>query len=170
MATPRCDPGGAASSTASSASSAAITSTGIGSGLNITAIVASLTSAFGAGQQNQITNQQTALDAQVSAFGTFTSSLDSLQASLSALENPTQLAGFDASVADPTIASATAASGAVAGTYTLSVQNLATSATLTSQPPVGALLISPFVAAGASSSVAFDATAPAQSLEKLLRR
>jgi hypothetical protein len=45
----------------------------------------------------------------------------------------------------------------------------ATTATLTSQPPAGALLISPFVTAGARSSVAFTATSPEQSLEKLLR-
>ena len=129
--------GASAAATSSSASTPAntvVTSQGIGSGLNIGAIVSSLTSAFGAGQQNQITTQQTALDAQVSAFGTFTSSLDSLQTTLTALENPTQLAGFDATVADTTVASATAASGAVAGSYSLEVQNLATAATLTSQP------------------------------------
>jgi flagellar hook-associated protein 2 len=123
-----------ASTPAASAGSALVTSTGIGSGLDIGAIVTSLTNAFGAGPQGQITNQETALDAQVSAFGTFTSALDTLQGTLSALENPTQLAGFDATVGDPTIASATASTGAVAGQYTLSVQNLATAATLTSNP------------------------------------
>ncbi len=46
----------------------------------------------------------------------------------------------------------------------------ATSATLTSEPPAGALLISPFTAAGAKSSVAFNPTSPTQSLEKLLRK
>ena len=46
----------------------------------------------------------------------------------------------------------------------------AASAALTSQPPAGALLISPFLAAGAKSSATFDPTAPKQSLEKLLRR
>ena len=46
----------------------------------------------------------------------------------------------------------------------------ASTATLTSQPPAGALLISPFVAAGASSSAAFDTTAPKRELERLLRR
>jgi flagellar hook-associated protein 2 len=96
--------------------------------------VSSLTSAFGAGQQNQITSQATALDAQVSAFGTFTSSLDSLQSTLAALETPSQLAGFSAAVADNTVATASAAAGAVAGTYSLEVQNLATAASLTSQP------------------------------------
>jgi hypothetical protein len=45
----------------------------------------------------------------------------------------------------------------------------ATTATLTSQPPAGALLISPFVTAGARSSIAFTPQSPAQSLEKLLR-
>jgi hypothetical protein len=46
----------------------------------------------------------------------------------------------------------------------------ASTATLTSQPPAGALLISPFVAAGASSSATLNPTSPKQSLEKLLRR
>ena len=46
----------------------------------------------------------------------------------------------------------------------------AATATLTSQPPAGVLLISPFVTAGAKSSTAFNPTSPKQSLEKLLRR
>jgi hypothetical protein len=46
----------------------------------------------------------------------------------------------------------------------------AANATLTSQPPSGVLLISPFVATGAKSTVAFDPTSPRQTLEKLLRR
>jgi hypothetical protein len=59
-----------------------------------------------------------------------------------------------------TIASATA-TGLPAG---------ASTATLTAEPPAGVLLISPFAAAGARSSTAFDPTSPKQSLEKLLRR
>jgi flagellar hook-associated protein 2 len=126
---------GASTGNSSSSSGAAlITSTGIGSGLNISAIVSSLTSSFGAGQQTSITNQANSLDSQVSAFGTFTSALDTLKATLGALENPTQLGGYDAAVADTSIASATAASGAVAGQYSLSVQNIATAAQLTSAP------------------------------------
>jgi flagellar hook-associated protein 2 len=132
----------AASSGSTAASSASagstITSTGIGSGLDITGIVASLTSAFGAAQTTQLTNQQNTLDAQVSAYGTFTSALDALQLSLGALETPSALAGFDATVGDKTIASATTTSDAVAGTFTLEVDNLATAAKLTSAPVVGA--------------------------------
>jgi flagellar hook-associated protein 2 len=117
-----------------SAGNALITSTGIGSGLNINAIVSSLTSAYGAAQQNEITAQQNTLNAQVSAFGTFSSALSTLQATLSTLETPGALAGFSATVADKTIASATADSTAVAGQYSLEVQNLATATTLTSGP------------------------------------
>jgi flagellar hook-associated protein 2 len=123
-------------SSASSASNAStlITSTGIGSGLNISAIVSALTTSFGAAQTTQLTNQQNSLDSQVSAFGTFTSALDTLQLALPPLEDPTQLAGFAATVADKTIATATTTSDAVAGQYSLQVNNLATSATLTSLP------------------------------------
>jgi flagellar hook-associated protein 2 len=117
---------------AGTAGGSLVTSSGIGSGLNISAIVASLTNAFGAGQQNQLNSQSASLDSQVSAFGTFTSALDTLQGTLAALENPTQLGGYDGTVADTSIATATASSDAVAGQYSLSVQNLATATQLTS--------------------------------------
>jgi hypothetical protein len=44
----------------------------------------------------------------------------------------------------------------------------ASAATLASQPPAGAVLLSPFAKAGARSTVAFNPTSPKQSLEKLL--
>jgi hypothetical protein len=46
----------------------------------------------------------------------------------------------------------------------------AATATLTTQPPAGVLLISPFASVGAHSSTTFNPTSPKQSLEKLLRR
>jgi hypothetical protein len=46
----------------------------------------------------------------------------------------------------------------------------AATATLTSRPPAGVLLISPFAKAGAKSSLAFTPTSPKQGLERLLRR
>jgi flagellar hook-associated protein 2 len=125
---------GSSSTSGAAAGSALITSTGIGSGLNISAIVSSLTTAYGAAQTSQLTNEQTSLNAQVSAYGTFSSALSTLQSTLSTLEDPSTLAGFDATVADTTVASASTSSGAAAGQYSLEVQNLATSATLTSQP------------------------------------
>src|SRR5450432_3423015 len=94
------------SSSSPPSASALITSTGIGSGLNIGAIVSSLTTAYGAAQTTQLTNQQNSLDAQVSAYGTFTAALDTLKLSLPSLEDPSQLASFAATVADKNIASA----------------------------------------------------------------
>src|SRR5271168_2135837 len=95
------------------------------------------TNAYGAAQTDQLTNQENLLDSQVSAYGSFTSALDALQLSLQALEDPGQLAGFNATVADTSIASASTGSDAVAGQYSLEVGNLATAAALTSAPIVG---------------------------------
>jgi flagellar hook-associated protein 2 len=151
------------SASGSGTGSALITSTGIGSGLNISAIVSSLTTAFGSAQTNQLTNQQNTLNAQVSAYGTFSSALATLQATLTTLEDPTQLAGFDATIADKTIASATTSSDAVAGQYSLEVQNIAAAATLTSKPVAsptaivgtGTLTIA---VGGASTSINIDSS------------
>lgn len=149
-------------SSSPSSASALITSTGIGSGLDIGAIVSSLTTAFGAAQTTQLTNQANSLDAQVSAYGTFTAALDTLKLALPALQDPSQLAGFDATVADKNIASATTDSDAVAGTYSLLVTNLATAATATSAPlsssaalGTGTLTIS---VGGASTAISIDST------------
>jgi flagellar hook-associated protein 2 len=139
-----------------------VTSTGIGSGLDIGAIVSSLTTAFGAAQTSQLTNQQNTLDAQVSAYGTFTAALDTLKLSLPSLEDPSQLAAFSASVADPAIATASTSADAVAGTYSLQVNNLATVATATSAPlsstaavGTGTLTIS---VGGSSTAITIDSS------------
>jgi flagellar hook-associated protein 2 len=151
-------------SSASSASSASlITSTGIGSGLNISAIVSALTNSFGAAQTIQLTNQQSSLDSQVSAYGTFTAALDTLKLALPPLADPKQLAGFAATVADKTIATANTTANAVAGQYSLQVNNLATSATLTSLPvasTVAALGTGTLTIAvgGTSAAITIDST------------
>jgi flagellar hook-associated protein 2 len=136
--TPTTSSSTSSANSSASTSSSLVTSTGIGSGLDISAIVSSLTSAFGAGQQNQLNSQSASIDAQVSGWGTFTSSLDSLKTALAGVATASSLAGFDATVGDKTIATATATSSAVAGTYSLAVQNLATAQNLTSAPVVGA--------------------------------
>jgi flagellar hook-associated protein 2 len=141
-----------------------ITSTGIGSGLNIGSIVSALTTAYGAAQTNQLTNQQTLLDSQVSAYGTFTAALDTLKLAVPALQDPKQLAGFTAAVADKTIATATTSPSAVAGQYSLQVNNLATSATLTSLPVLGGAAVAEgtgtltIAVGGASTTVNIDTT------------
>jgi hypothetical protein len=58
--------------------------------------------------------------------------------------------------------------GSIASATATGLPSGAATATLTSQAPAGVLLISPFAAAGAHPSTAFDPTSPRQSLEKLL--
>ncbi len=99
----------------------------------------------------------------MSAFGTFASSIDTLQGTLAALETPSQLSGYAANVADNTIATASASSDAVAGSYSLEVTNLATPTTLTSAAVAsagtvvgtGTLDIS---VGGSSGSITIDST------------
>jgi flagellar hook-associated protein 2 len=125
---------GSSSTSAASSANSLITSTGIGSGLDISAIVTALTNSYGAAQTNELSSEKTTLTAQVSAFGTFQSALDTLQATLSSLETPSALAGYSATVADQSIASATTDSDAVPGSYSLAVHNLATAQPLASAP------------------------------------
>ena len=141
-----------------------ITSTGIGSGLNIGAIVTALTNSFGAAQTAQLTNRQNSLDSQGSAYGPFTSALDTLKLALPALEDAGQLAGFAATVADKNIATAITSASAVAGQYSLQVNNLATTATLTSAPVVGGAATAlgtgtlTIAVGSASTSITIDST------------
>ena len=118
--------------------SSVISSTGIGSGLDINSIVSSLTTAKAAPETNALNRSKTALTAEVSAFGTFNSALATFQATLATLEDPTKLATRTATLGDATIATATATSGAVAGQYSIQVQNLAAAASLSSQPVASA--------------------------------
>ena len=143
--------------------SSAISSTGIGSGLDINSIVSSLTTASGAAETNALNRRQTALTAQVSAFGTFNSALSTLQAALTTLQDPAKLAGRTATLADTSVATATATSSAIAGQYSLQVQNLATAASLSSNPVLnanstigtGSLTIA---LGGTSTTIAIDST------------
>lgn len=150
-------------SSTTTAASTLISSQGIGSGLDIGSIVSSLTTAAGMAQTNALNDRKTALTTQVSAFGTFSSALATLQATLTTLEDPTKLAGRTATLADTTTATATATSSAVPAQYSLQVQNLATAASLSSQPVAsgtavigtGTLKIS---VGGASASITIDSS------------
>jgi flagellar hook-associated protein 2 len=122
------------SSTGSAAGNTVISSTGIGSGLDISSIVSSLTTAAGLAQNTQLSDRKGVLTSQVSAYGTFKSALDTLQATLTNLENPSTLAGRTVTLSDNKVASGTAASSAIPAQYSIQVQNLATAASLTAAP------------------------------------
>ncbi len=114
--------------------SSVISSTGIGSGLDINSIVSSLTTAKAAPETNALNRSKTALTAEVSAFGTFNSALATFQATLATLEDPTKLASRTATLADTTTSNpvASAATTIGTGTLTLAVGGASTSITIDS--------------------------------------
>jgi flagellar hook-associated protein 2 len=142
---------------ATAAGGSLVTSTGIGSGLDINSIVTSLTTAAGAAQNNQLATQKSSLTAQVSAFGTFSSALATLQAALIPLQTKVNLAGRTATIADLTIATASATTAAIPAQYSLTVQNLATAASLSSaaNPTLGTGTLT-IAVGGKSSAISID--------------
>jgi flagellar hook-associated protein 2 len=146
-----------------SAGNTVISSTGIGSGLDINSIVTSLTTAAGLAQNTQLSDRKGSLTAQVSAYGTFSSALSTLQATLTTLETPSTLAGRTATLSDDKVASGSATADAIPAQYSLEVQNLATAASLASQPVssgtttvgTGTLTIA---VGGNSASISIDST------------
>lgn len=108
----------------------AITSTGIGSGLDVDGIVTQLM-ALEQRPLTALTTKEAAYQAKISALGTLKGALSSLQSAASALVPATgtsalaKFSTFKSSIADSSIASATTTSSAVAGTYSLEVTQLA---------------------------------------------
>ena len=124
----------ASSSTPAVAGQGVISATGLGSGLDINSIVTQLVNAESAGPTALYNAHSSQLQTQISAYGQLQSAVSALQASLATLSTTAQFQANAASVADKTIASATADGTAVAGNYSLEVDALATGATLTSGP------------------------------------
>lgn len=150
-------------STATAAGNTVISSTGIGSGLDINGIVTSLTTAAGLAQNTQLSDRKSVLSAQVSAYGTFKSALETLQAALTNLQTPSTLAGRTATSSDDKVASGSAASSAIPAQYSLQVQNLATAASLASTPVASAASVVGtgtlnLAVGGNSASISIDST------------
>jgi flagellar hook-associated protein 2 len=116
-------------STAVSTSTPTVQELGLGSSLDVTSIVNALVTNAQI-PQNQLANEVTTDQAQVSAYGQLSSALSTFQTSLTALQDPTTFQSLQASVANSSVASATVSTvsgtGApTAGSHTLSVSQLA---------------------------------------------
>ncbi|MBS0373528.1 MAG: flagellar filament capping protein FliD [Proteobacteria bacterium] len=127
---------GTSSGTALTSTGAAgtVSSSGLGSGLDINSIVQQLVAAEGNGPAALITKQQTNIQTKISAEGQLQSAASALQASLATLATAAQFQTNAANVADKTVATATADSTAAPGSYSLSVVQLAYGAQLISGP------------------------------------
>lgn len=108
-----------------------LSSMGIGSGLDVNSIITQLMAA----ESQPLTllqKQASSINTQISAVGQITSQASTLSGKAVALQSLSLWKGVSATSSDPgSVTADTSAGGAVAGTYTVSVQQLAQSQTVT---------------------------------------
>ncbi|MHB0992085.1 MAG: flagellar filament capping protein FliD [Burkholderiales bacterium] len=138
--------------TAVATTNAAISSVGIGSGLDVTSIVAKLMSAE---QQplNLLTQEEASYNAKISAFGTLQSAVSQFQTAMTGLSNPSQFQSLTATSNNTAAVTATLGSGAVAGSYSLGVTNLAQAQNLVTAGQASATTA---IGSGATTTLSFD--------------
>ncbi|MBV7572261.1 flagellar filament capping protein FliD [Pseudomonas sp. PDM32] len=107
---------------------------GLGSGLDIGAIVTALVNSDKSAKQTQIDTQTKANTLKISGVGSLKSALAAFQASLKNLNSTTSPAfsGYTATSSNTSILSAASDNTAVSGSYSVIVQNLATSSKVAS--------------------------------------
>jgi flagellar hook-associated protein 2 len=116
--------------TTSTSSTATITSLGVGSGLDLDSILESLEESKTTSLLDPITAQEDSVDAEISAYGTLTSALTTLQTAAEALADESLYESLTTTLSGSGVTAATT-SEAEAGTYTLAVTQLAQAQSLT---------------------------------------
>lgn len=101
----------------------AISTPGVGSGLDVNGIVSQLM-ALERRSLTTIASKEAKFQTQLTAYGSLKGALSAFQTSVAALASPSKFTAVKTSVGDPAVASATA-TDAPAGTYSLEVQTLA---------------------------------------------
>lgn len=114
---------------------ASISSLGVGSGLDLSSILDSLTAAEKS-TLTPISNQQSSYTAKLSAYGTLKSALTTFQTANTALAKA-DLFSSTTTTSSSTAFSATTAGNAIAGKYTISITQLAQAQTLTTSATKG---------------------------------
>jgi flagellar hook-associated protein 2 len=109
----------------------ALSSPGLGSGLDVNGLVSQLM-ALESRPLTALATKEANYQAQLTAYGSLKGALSSFQSTVSALSTPAMFSAVNASVADATIATVIASSAATAGSYSLEVQTLAQAHKLTS--------------------------------------
>ena len=109
---------------------ATISSAGVGSGLDINSLVNQLVSAERASRDKRLARDETRLTTQFSALAALKGAMSGLQAALTALRGSTGLGVNKATVGDEQYFTAAATGEAVAGSYDVKVEQLATAARL----------------------------------------
>lgn len=102
-----------------------IASTGVGSGLDIAGIVQKLVEAEGTPKATRLNSAEAKVQAKLSALGSLRSALAGFRSALAVLKDVTKFQGRQVALSSPDFLSASAASTAVPGTYSIEVQQLA---------------------------------------------
>ena len=130
----------------------AISSPGIGSGLDVNSIVTQLMTI-----ENQpltaLNNKVASYQAKLSGYGQIKSALSQFQSAVQGLSSPTQFQAVTATLADTTVATVSASSSATAGSYALEVSSLAQAQKLVS---AGQASDSAAIGSGAATTLTFD--------------
>jgi len=113
---------------------ATITSPGLGSGLDVNALVSQLIAAESQVPTARLDRREAGFQARLSGFGTLKSSLSALQSSLSGLRTVSSFQGKTASSSDSKVLTATASSSAALGNHSFDVTQLAVSHKTSTDP------------------------------------
>ncbi len=101
-----------------------LSSAGVGSGLDVTTLVSTLMSAEQA-PLKALATQQSSYNARLSAYGTVKNALSSFQNTVKSLSDTSKLQAVTTMLLDSSVVSASGGAGAVPGTYSIEVTQLA---------------------------------------------
>ena len=144
---------------------ATISSAGVGSGLDVSSLVAQLVAAERTPVANSLARQQSGISLELSAFGQLSSAISSIDSALEGLEDVDALDGRSASSEDEDVFTLSAAGGAAVGRFEIQIDQLAqgqrlssTTAYTSEDDPVGYGTLE-FSLGGDSFSVEIDPAA-----------
>ena len=129
-----------------------LSSPGIGSNLDVNGIVSQLM-AIESQPLNTLAKKEASYQAKISAYGSLNGALSSFQTALAALTNPAKFQSALATSSDSTIASGSATSTAVAGSYTVDVTRLAQAQTIATR---GLVSTTAPIGDGAKNTITFQ--------------
>lgn len=120
-------------SSTSVSSSGGITVSGVGSGIDTSAIVSALVKASTSPKQTQITKAESATNTTLSGIGSLKSALAAFQTAAAALNNTNTFMGLTSTSSLESVAKVTSDNTASTGSYALAVDNIATASKVSSQ-------------------------------------
>ncbi|MDZ7621052.1 MAG: flagellar filament capping protein FliD [Candidatus Competibacteraceae bacterium] len=104
---------------------AGITSTGLGSGIDVNKLVSQLVAAEATPATNRLNRREGRLQTELSSIGTLKSALSEFKSSLASMGNASRYDALKATVGDSSLFTATVSSIATAASYNIEVKNLA---------------------------------------------